>query len=119
MRYDEADLIGFFGVSPLECLQEEREFFGSCEFVVTRGPMRLDVSFSSSHEPMVIAELFVGDDEHAVARVNVARAEKVRVEARPKRLVVLTAPPGSGSVDPSLEETLVIRLDPLAIVLNR
>jgi hypothetical protein len=57
MKYDETELIGFFGVMPEEVAHEEKEFFGSCAFVVRRGNLTLRVSFSSTYSPKMIAEL--------------------------------------------------------------
>jgi hypothetical protein len=115
MEYDRTDLTDFFGALPRSQDPEEEEFFGSCAFEVERGPLTLRVSFSSTHSPKVIAELLQSSDGKPSVYVRVREAVSARVEASPRRLVVLAEARDAGGSDHRQEERLTVLLDPLQL----
>ncbi len=114
MKFNETELIEFFGVPPLEENPEEKEFFGSSAFEVVRGQVTLRISFST-HSPKVIADLLLLDGDSPIMNVSLYDASKVRVDTTPRRLVVLGRAEGEKGSDPQLVEKLSIHLDPLKV----
>lgn len=118
MEFNETVLIDFFGAAPVEEDSEEKEFFGSSVFQEIQGPLTLNVSFSSTHAPMVIAHLSHSTEDEPIVCAEVREAVAVRIESSPLRLAVLTALQGSQGSDPALEERMAISLDPLKLVIS-
>jgi len=118
MRFDETELIEFFGVLPVEQDTEEKEFFGSSEFEVVRGKFILRISFSSAHPPKVIVDLLHADTADPVLHVDIQDALAVRVDANAGGLVVLAKSEKAQASDPDSEERLRICLDPLKVIVS-
>lgn len=118
MEFDETEVTDFFGVTPLAQDPEECEFFGSCAFEVVRGQLVLRISFSPTHSPKVIADIFHSSGGVRAVHAVVSDAAAVRIHSKPQRLVVLAARPGGQSSDPQLEERLTVSLDPLSVAVS-
>ncbi len=118
MRFDETELIEFFGTLPIEQRPEEKEFFGSSQFEVVRGRFVLSISFSSTHAPKVIIDLSHSDAADPVLHVDIQEALAIRIDHKARRLVVLGKPINAHGSAPDSEERLTISLDPLKVILS-
>ena len=118
MEFDATAMIDFFGVTPLAQDPEESEFFRSSEFEVVRGQLVLRISFSPTHSPNVIADIFHSSGAAPAVHAVVNDAAAVRIHSKPQRLVVLAARPGGQSSDSQLEERMTVSLDPLTVAVS-
>lgn len=118
MEFDETELIDFFGVTPLAQDPEESDFFGSSGFEVVRGELVLRISFSPTHSPNVIADIFHSSGAAPAVHAVVNDAAAVRIHSKPQRLVVLAARPGGQSSDSQLEARMTVSLDPLTVAVS-
>ena len=118
MEFDETEMIDFFGVTALAQDPEESEFFGSSEFEVARGQLVLRISFSPTHSPNVIADIFHSSGTAPAVHAVVNDAAAVRIHPKPRRLVVFAARPGGQSSDPQMEERMTVSLDPLTVAVS-
>jgi hypothetical protein len=117
MRIDETELTEFFGVLPKHEEPEEKEFFGSSTFEVSRADLDLSVSFSSHHNDMIL--LLVSRKTHEeILHVNIHGIMELRIRDNPKRLLVMTKVRGAGGSDPDLAEKVTITVDPIRVVIN-
>ncbi len=115
MKFDETDLMKFFGIAPVKENPEEKEFFGSSHFVLVEGELTLNISFST-HAPMVMADLYRSkDEEDPCLCVEIQTAETVRIDEDLHRLTVLDKSEREEGSDPELKEVMSISLNPLKI----
>jgi hypothetical protein len=117
MKIDETVLTEFFGVVPREEEPEEKEFFGSSMFEISHGDFDLSVSFSSSHNDMILL-LMSKKTQEEILHVNIKGIMELRVRSNPKRLLIMTKAESATGSDPDLTEKVTIALNPLKISIN-
>ncbi len=115
MRFDETELIEFFGVLPEPQGAGEKEFFGAPRFEVADGRFRLSISFSPLHEPKVMADLTDAEGGEPVLHIAIRDTVAVRPDKAAGKLVVLAAQGDDQGADPGLMEKLAVHLHPLKL----
>lgn len=116
MKFDEYELIEFFGVLPIVADPEAAEFFSSSYFEAVEGQIKLCVSFSRTHPPKVMIDLMQTEGGEPFLSVRIDDAYEVRTYSKPQCLVVLAEPKGP---DSCLGELVAIYLNPLKVVISR
>jgi hypothetical protein len=78
MKYDESELIEFFGVLPSEHDAEEKEFFCTTDFDYQQGRYHLSVSFSIHRDDFYL-DLKDIELEQSLLELRLERVEEIRV----------------------------------------
>lgn len=79
MKFDETELIGFFGELPSEQDPEEKEFFGTTIFDFKQGSYCLSISFSIYHKDFYLTLRSNGLTE-PLLEISLEEIEEIRVE---------------------------------------
>jgi hypothetical protein len=115
MKYDETELIEFFGVLPSEQNPDEMEFFGTTIFDYHQNQFHLCVSFSTYSNDFY---LDLKDAEHSkpIIELSIERVEEIRVRRdKPRSAPVLLVKAGNNTERNEKEEqmqTIEIMLEP-------
>ena len=114
MKYDEYELIEFFGVLPREQDAEEKEFFGSTIFDYHQDKYLLSVSYSIYHNDFILYLKEAGA-EQCLVNLHLEGVEEITVSRdKPNSSSVLIIK-ARGDVEDNLEkltQTIEIGLEP-------
>lgn len=115
MKYDETELIEFFGLLPSEQDPEEKEFFGTTIFDYHQDRYHLSVSFSIYRNDFYL-DLKDVEFEKSILEFRLKRVEEIKVRRdKPTSLAVLIVSAGSNVEGKEKEErmqTIELTLEP-------
>ena len=122
MKYDETDLIEFFGVLPSEQEPEEKEFFGTTIFDYYQSRYHLCVSFSIYNNDFYL-DLKDVEVAEPMLEIQLERVEEIRVRRdKPTSVPVLIVRTRCNAEEAEKEElmqTMQLSLEPkLGIKIN-
>ncbi len=108
MRYDETELIEFFGVLPSEQDPEEKEFFGTTIFDYRQNRYHLSVSFSTYRNDFCL-DLNDVELPGAILELRVERVEEIKVRRdKPRSTPVLLIMARSDTEGNKKEEEMLV-----------
>jgi len=115
MKYDETQLIEFFGALPSDQCQGEKDFFGTTVFNYQQGRYQLPISFSAHRNDFYLdlkdAELAVSILELRLGRVEEIRVRRDKPGSEPVLIAVAGGEGGDGKKE-VLMQTIGIMLEP-------
>lgn len=114
MKFDETELIEFFGVLPSEQDSEEKEFFGTTIFDYHQGRYHLAVSFSLYGNDFYL-DLKDAELSDSMIELRLERVEEIRVrrdKSASVPVLIVRAPCNNEGDEKELMQEIELRLEP-------